>query len=38
MVRPKSVSRSEHLLNLWIHEMCRVFYDRLINNDDRKWF
>lgn len=23
---------------LWYHECCRVFQDRLINDDDRNWF
>lgn len=23
---------------LWIHEVSRVFHDRLINDEDREWF
>lgn len=23
---------------LWIHEVQRVFHDRLINDEDRQWF
>jgi dynein heavy chain len=25
-------------LRLWYHENCRVFQDRLINDEDRNWF
>lgn len=28
----------ETLLNLWYHENCRVFQDRLVNETDRDWF
>lgn len=26
------------LVCLWYHECCRVFQDRLINDEDRNWF
>ena len=26
------------LTKLWYHENCRVFQDRLINDEDRNWF
>lgn len=27
-----------HLLQLWYHESCRVFQDRLVCAEDRDWF
>ena len=38
MVKPISMQNPESLARLWINESLRVFYDRLINNDDKKWF
>lgn len=38
MVKPVSLQSPESLARLWINECLRVFYDRLINNDDKKWF
>lgn len=29
---------TDKLLYLWYHENLRVFNDRLVNDDDRKWF
>src|SRR4051812_48012067 len=34
----KSIESVEHLAKLWFHESCRVFQDRLINDEDRGWF
>ena len=28
----------QELLGLWYHESCRVFQDRLVNDEDRDWF
>lgn len=38
MTKPISVSSPEVLAKLWMHECCRVFHDRLINEDDKIWF
>ena len=38
MVKPKNLEDKQSLLKLWCHESCRVFRDRLINQDDRDWF
>jgi dynein heavy chain len=38
MVKPQSVPNEEIFYKLWLNESFRVFYDRLINEDDRDWF
>lgn len=38
MTKPISVSSPETFAKLWMHECCRVFHDRLINNEDKLWF
>jgi dynein heavy chain len=38
MSKPLSVPTPEVFAKLWIHETCRVFHDRLINDDDKLWF
>lgn len=38
MVKPISISSPETFARLWINESLRVFYDRLINNEDKEWF
>ena len=38
MTRPNLVKEPEQLARLWLHESSRVFYDRLINEEDRDWF
>ncbi|XP_050527307.1 dynein axonemal heavy chain 1-like [Daktulosphaira vitifoliae] len=35
---PEVISTPEELLKLWYHENCRVYQDRLINDEDRNWF
>ena len=31
------ITSVEKLAKLWVHENCRVYFDRLINEDDRQW-
>jgi len=38
MAQPQKLEGKEDLLRLWYHENCRVFQDRLVNDEDRKWF
>ncbi|XP_078270493.1 dynein axonemal heavy chain 1 [Rhinoraja longicauda] len=38
MAESASTQSKVLLLRLWYHESCRVFKDRLVNDNDRKWF
>jgi len=38
LTKPVCVQNSDSMVRLWIHETCRVFYDRLVNDEDRTWF
>ncbi|XP_076380685.1 dynein axonemal heavy chain 1-like [Megalopta genalis] len=38
MMNPAKIEIRENLLLLWYHENLRVFSDRLVNDEDRKWF
>ena len=38
MHQPTSIDDVFKLTKLWFHESCRVFQDRLINDQDREWF
>ena len=38
MAQPQKLEGKEDALRLWYHENCRVFQDRLVNDEDRKWF
>lgn len=38
MAKTSTLNRVEKMVKLWIHEASRVFYDRLINNEDKLWF
>ena len=35
MVKPGVVRDTVTITKLWIHEVSRVFFDRLINDEDR---
>ena len=38
MTKPVSIGSPETMTKLWMHECLRVFHDRLINEDDKRWF
>uniref|UniRef100_G1R661 Dynein axonemal heavy chain 1 n=1 Tax=Nomascus leucogenys TaxID=61853 RepID=G1R661_NOMLE len=38
MANPAKVEDKVQLLRLWYHENCRVFRDRLVNEEDCSWF
>jgi dynein heavy chain len=38
MCSPQTIKTDDQLIKLWIHEVSRVFHDRLINESDRMWF
>lgn len=38
MATPGTCPAKDVLVRMWIHESCRVFHDRLINNEDKVYF
>ncbi|KAK3096562.1 hypothetical protein FSP39_001310 [Pinctada imbricata] len=38
MLEPAKIEGINDLMKLWYHESCRVFQDRLVNDEDRDWF
>ena len=38
MAKPEQVDNAEKCIRLWIHEVYRVFYDRLTDAQDGAWF
>ena len=37
LIKPQSVENKRTFVKLWVHEVYRVYYDRLIDNQDRNW-
>ena len=37
-VVPRNCSTNQQAVRLWIHENCRCYFDRLVNNTDRQYF
>ena len=38
MTKPEQASEDDTIVRLWVHEVYRVFYDRLTTDEDRNWF
>jgi len=38
MAKTQTLNRADKMIKLWVHETCRAFHDRLINNQDKLWF
>lgn len=37
LIEKDSVENKQTMIRLFVHEVLRVFYDRLINDEDRNW-
>lgn len=38
MAKTATLNRNDKMMKLWIHEASRVFHDRLISTEDKRWF
>ncbi|XP_061720397.1 dynein axonemal heavy chain 12-like [Cydia pomonella] len=38
LLRRESAESKKTFVRVWVHEIMRVFYDRLVDEDDRTWF
>lgn len=38
LLRKESADNKKTFIRVWVHEIMRVFYDRLVDEDDRTWF
>ena len=38
MTKNVSINKPDTCVKLWVNEVCRVFQDRLTDDDDREWF
>ena len=38
MAKTQTLNRNDKMIKLWIHEASRVFHDRLVSSEDKKWF
>ena len=38
MTKPVSIQNEDLFMRLWVNECFRVFHDRLVSDEDRKWF
>ncbi|CAI8001099.1 Dynein heavy chain 7, axonemal, partial [Geodia barretti] len=37
LVKPQSLENKRTFIRLWVHEVYRVYYDRLVDGKDRQW-
>lgn len=37
LIKPQSLESKKTFIKLWVHEVYRVYYDRLVDAKDRQW-